>query len=535
VAGGTIRFLRTDLGFGHLDPQLDVVPEDAMFASGYLQRTLTAYEPSPTGSRLVPDLATDTGRPGADASTWSFTLRTGSEFEDGSPITCADVKYGVSRAFATNQLPGARAAGMRLLDIPLDATGSPTYHGPYETGGNDVAAFDRAVRCSPDNRTVTFRLSRPAGDFNGAVSQLAFSPVPRAADTGAGYDQHPLASGPYRIAARTPDSLTLVRNEKWSRSSDPYRPAYPDRVEVKFGLSAAAIAARLASPSPADRAAVMADPDTGANPAAAPAGSPSGQATWIAGDDPWVRYLAIDTTKVTVLDHRRAILAALDRAGINDALAAESPGALADGLISPGLGTAYRPTHLWDTLLGAAVGDHGDPAFARSLVTRSGTPLPPLTFAYDQSPTNDAVARTVVDSLRRAGITVIPRPIPRSQYYRLMNDPATGSELMLSTWGADWPSGGTVIPALLTRGGAHNLSRYDDPSFTAAATAAAGEPDPAAEAGDWARLNVAAVTAAVAAPLRFDQERRLVGPDVRGAYLWSAYGTLPYPQLWVVR
>jgi peptide/nickel transport system substrate-binding protein len=528
-SGGTLHILRTAPQFGHLDPQLDVVSEDAALAGAYLQRTLTAYQPDPDGGRLVADLATDTGRPSPDARTWSFTLRTGATFADGAPIACADVKYGVSRAFATEQLPGARATGIGLLDVPRDATGAATYHGPYPEPGNDVAGFDRAVECSPDGRTVTFHLVRPAGDFNGAVTQLAFSPVPRSADTGAGYDQNPVSSGPYRIAENTPGvRLVLLRNDRWSRAADPYRPAYPDRIVVEFGLTGPAIRARLAASSAADQAVVTADPQPGPSATAGPAAG-----TAIDGYQPWVRYLAIDTKKVPVLAHRQAILAALDRAAINRALDGLSPGSLADGLISPGLGAAYAPTHLWDSLLGGPVGEHGDAGYARGLIDRSGQPMPALTFAYDQSPTNDAVAAEVVGSLRRAGIAVTARAVPRQQYYRLVADPATGAELMLSSWGADWPNGSTVIPALLTASGSHNLSRYDDPAFTAAAVANAARTDPTAQARGWARLNAQAMAQAVVAPLRFDRDRRLVGSAVGGAFLWSACGTLPYPLLWV--
>ncbi|MEV6932704.1 ABC transporter substrate-binding protein [Dactylosporangium sp. NPDC051485] len=495
--------------------------EDAALAGGFLQRTLTAFQPAPDGGRLVPDLATDTGRPGPDARSWTFTLRDGVSFEDGTPIGCADVKYGVARAFATRELPGPRAAGIRLLDIPLDSAGRPVYHGPYTTGGNDVAAFDRAVACSADQRSITFRLARPAGDFNGAVSQLAFSPVPRRADTGTGYDGHPVASGPYRIAETVPgERLVLVRNEHWSRASDPYRPAYPDRIELDSGLSAAAVAARLASDTGPTTA--LADDDPGAD----------GSGRWVEGYQPFVRYLAIDTTKVPLLPQRQAILAAVDRAAANAAFGAPA-GAEADGLISPSLGAAHEPTHLWDSLLGQRIGEHGDPDYARRLIERSGAPMPALTLDYDQAPANDAVARVVVDSLRRAGIAATARPIARAQYYRTVSDPSAAGELMLSAWGADWPSAATVVPQLLTMAGGHDLSRFDDHAFASEAATAAAEPDPAAAARAWARLNRTAMAQAVAIPLRFDRERRRVGGGIGDAYIWPAYGTLPYPAMWI--
>ena len=58
-------------------------------------------------------------------------------FEDGSPITCADVKYGVSRTFATDVITDGPTYAISLLDIPTDKDGNSVYKGPYVTKGND--------------------------------------------------------------------------------------------------------------------------------------------------------------------------------------------------------------------------------------------------------------------------------------------------------------------------------------------------------------------------------------------------------------
>ncbi len=109
--GGTLTFLTQAKQILHLDPQRNYTGEDLAFVGGYMQRTLTAFKLSPddkTASQLVPDLATDLGTATNGGKTWSFTLRDGVKFQDGSPITCADVKYGVSRTFATTSSPTAR-------------------------------------------------------------------------------------------------------------------------------------------------------------------------------------------------------------------------------------------------------------------------------------------------------------------------------------------------------------------------------------------------------------------------------------------
>ncbi len=126
VKGGTITFLTIQDQIQHLDPQRNYTGEDLAFTSAYLNRTLTSYKVSTdekTANELTPDLATDTGTPNDDATSWSFTLKEGPTWEDGSPITCEDVKYGVSRTFATDLIVDGPQYAVAYLDIPTAKDG----------------------------------------------------------------------------------------------------------------------------------------------------------------------------------------------------------------------------------------------------------------------------------------------------------------------------------------------------------------------------------------------------------------------------
>ena len=156
------------------------------------------------------------------------------------------MKYGVSRTFATDVITDGPQYARSHLDIPTDKDGSSVYKGPYVKGMNDTAAFDNAVSCDDANRTITFNLKNPVPDFNYTVTLSSFAPVPKAADTGEKYDNKPVSSGPYRIHEYSKGSqLVLVRNEHWDKASDPYRPAYPDRVVMKFGVDSNVIDQRM--------------------------------------------------------------------------------------------------------------------------------------------------------------------------------------------------------------------------------------------------------------------------------------------------
>ena len=53
-------------------------------------------------SKLVGDLATDTGTMTDSGKTWKFTLKGDAKWQDGQPLKCDDVRYGISRTFATD-------------------------------------------------------------------------------------------------------------------------------------------------------------------------------------------------------------------------------------------------------------------------------------------------------------------------------------------------------------------------------------------------------------------------------------------------
>ncbi len=186
TAGGTLILLTSSLQFDQVDPQRAYTGEDLAFFSATIYRSLEAYTYSPdnsTASKLTPDLATDLGTPSDGAKTWTFTLRDGVTFQDGSPITCADVAYGISRTFATDVINQGPTYAIQFLDIPMDAKGNSQYPGPYKATAAQQALFDKAVTCSADGKTITFHLSKPVADFN-YTTTLGFSPVPKAADTG---------------------------------------------------------------------------------------------------------------------------------------------------------------------------------------------------------------------------------------------------------------------------------------------------------------------------------------------------------------
>ncbi|MEW5535657.1 ABC transporter substrate-binding protein, partial [Streptomyces virginiae] len=151
--GGTLTVLNSE-------PQNDFDPARLYTSGGgnvpsLVFRTLTTRnrEDGAAGTKVVPDLATDTGKPNADATEWTYTLKDGLKYEDGTPITTADIKYGIERSFAAELSGGAPYLRDWLV-------GGDSYEGPYKDGGKGLDSI-----VVPDARTIVFKLRKPEGEF----------------------------------------------------------------------------------------------------------------------------------------------------------------------------------------------------------------------------------------------------------------------------------------------------------------------------------------------------------------------------------
>lgn len=552
--GGTIYILTAGDEFNFVDPQRAYTGEDLAFFGATIFRSLVAYTVSPDdkeASVLVPDLATDTGTPNADATSWSFTLREGVTWQDGEPITCEDVKYGVSRTFANDIINNGPTYAIQYLDIPanpITAEADPksvflsAYYGPYDGTGQEL--FDEAVTC--DGTTITFNLSGPHPDFN-YTTTLGFSPVPEAADTGETYATSavlPVSSGPYKVDSYTTGNggkMILSRNENWDQASDDYRTALPDAWEVHFGLDGKVIDQRLIASSGNDATAigrdglqpenlptVFTDPET-------PQAQFEGRA--VSGYDIYALYYWINVQKVSNKLHRQAMAVALDRDAIRANGGGDFLGDFADGVIKPNIGPDYAESGMWTDMFGAAVPDTGDPELAKSLIAESGEPMPALSFNFSDTPTGQKNAAIVISSFKLAGITVTPAPLESGKYYSIVFDPEQAGDFGTNGWGADWPNASTVIPPLFTQVGGWDVSQVDDAAYNAKVDAAVAETDRAAQSALWQALNKEAMENVWVIPTFFELTQFLAGTGINsdGVYLWGPYGSWTYGALSVAQ
>ena len=545
--GGTLYVITHQDQLDHADPQRIYTGRDIAFMESYVFRTLVMYKPVPgaAGTALVPDLATDTGKATDGGKTWAFTLRPGTSYSDGSPIVCADVKYAISRTFATDVITGGPSYPMQYLDVPTDAKGNSAYAGPYKKTGQ--AAFDKAVSCSSDNRTITFHLKLAKPDFNYAMSYPISSPVPAAKDTGDKMDLAPLSEGPYMVASyKVKGEMDLVRNPKWNQTTDMVRTNYPDKIILKFGVSE-------------DVRDQIFLKDTQKNAINYDAmqlqnnisfwNSPASKSRGLNVLDPYVTYSAYNVSKghLDCLEVRKALFFAYPYDAIIKLNGGtDLYGTPGDNVIKSNEGADYAKTssHINDKNFMSA----GNPAYAKTLLAsakakcpatyaKATTPSQGITIDTADTAAAKKAAAIITPAMAAAGIVVKYNYIPQGTYYSTVQDNTKQGDISGAGWAPDWANASTVIPPLFLKDGGFDLSQnWDDPAypaFKALADKANATLDRAAQAKAWQAAAEYAMAQYWVGPVAFTKQQLSWGSGIGGVDFWAPQGTFIFPAIYV--
>ncbi|WP_405555523.1 ABC transporter substrate-binding protein [Streptomyces canus] len=524
--GGTLTVLNSN-------PQQDFDPARLYTSGGgnvpsLVFRTLTTRnrENGAAGAEVVPDLATDTGRPNKDATVWTYTLKAGLKYEDGTAITAADIKYGIERSFAPELSGGAPYLRDWLV-------GAADYQGPYKDK-KGLAAIE-----TPDARTIVFHLNKPEGEFPYLATQTQFTPVPKAKDTGTKYEEHPVSSGPYKVVTNENDGehLVLERNTYWSSSTDAERKAYPDRIDVKSGLDSSVINQRLSASQGADTAAVTTDTNLGPAELAKVTSDKELASRVGTGHFGYTNYIAFNPT-VKPFDNikvRQAISYAIDRSSVVNAAGGSALAEAATTFLPNQKSFGYQPYDLFPA------GATGDAAKARELLKQAGHPNGlTVTLTHDNAQnfkTSPEIATAVQDALKKAGITVKLQGLEDNNYSDTIHSVKTEPGFFLSAWGADWPSGGPFLAPIfdgrqIVKDGANfNSGLLNDASVNDEIDSINKLTDLDAAAQRWGALDKKIGEQALTVPLFHPVYKRLVGKDIKNVVISDWTGVLDISQV----
>src|SRR5499427_1899593 len=202
---------------------------------------LTTYTsaPGPKGIILVPGLATTLGVGSNNNKTWTYHLKSGVKYEDGTPVTSSDVKYAVERTFDRTVLPNGPSYFASLL-----GGNASSYPGPFKNRSKNVMGLTSVT--TPDASTIVFHLKQPFADFNYVVAFPQTAPVPPGKDKGTNYQLHPLSTGPYKFASyQLNKQMTLVPNPQWNPSWNPQVKQLASKIIVNLNVNANDIDNRL--------------------------------------------------------------------------------------------------------------------------------------------------------------------------------------------------------------------------------------------------------------------------------------------------
>jgi peptide/nickel transport system substrate-binding protein len=516
TTGGTINLLE-DADFSHLDPARIYV-NNLQNVGLMLHRQLTSYIEKDGKITLVGDLATNTGETTDGGKTWKYTLRDNVKFQDGSDIKPSDIKYAVERGFD----PAYTEGPSYLYEWIAGKAGDfrKFYPGPY--GGKELP--DTVIKADDAAKTITFFFDQPRPDMPFAGGLLTTVPVQKAKDTKEKYDANPQATGPYMISEHHIDkSMTLVKNPAWDPNSDPLRHQYVDSFKFAFGSDQLALNKRLIAANGPDAETMSLSTLAVPEVLKQINETPEIKARTLVGNTAFVLVTNINNKRIPDVEIRKALLYAYPTFQHRQIAGGESVGDFASTVMSPTV-PGYEKYDLYGQL------DHpqGQPEKAMEILKAKGKVGMQVVYGYSNTPIGQQVSVAVKAGLEKAGFKVVLKPIDRKTFYDIIGKVDNQFDLYGGGWGADWPSGSTVIPPTMDgrkiADGNPNYQHFNDEEVNKEMDRILLETDLVQASKDWAALDKKIMEKVPFIPRWYDRATQVYGPKIGGIYLSQVLG-----------
>ncbi len=479
------------------------------------------------GLQVVPALATAPGTVSPDGLTWTYHIKSGMKFSDGSPITSADVKYAIERTFARDVLVN----GPSYFPVIL-AGNAATYKGPYkDKSKTGLTAID-----TPDATTIVFHLAKPFADFNYVAAIPQTAPVPQAKDTGANYQNNPVSSGPYMFQSyQLNKQYTLVKNPNWNPALNPQVKQLADKIVVNLNANANDIDNRLiAGGIQMDQA------GTGVQSAARARilSSPTLKAS---SDNPitgfmWFEYINSVVPPLNDVHCRMAIMYAADKTTLQNAYGGPYGGSIASTAMPPNI-IGFQKFDQYNAL-SKPTGDISAAKQQLSLCKHPNGFSTGMAYRSDR-PRDTAAAQALQAALAPVGIKLTLHGFPASTYYsnyagvpNYMHSHGIG--IATGGWGADWPDawgwfyslvdGKSIVPA-----GNTNIGELNDPVVNDALAKMQAPGMSTAERNNLAnQIDVQVMKDAVMLPAVYSKALLYRSPSLTNVMVQPYYGMYDY-------
>ena len=225
--GGTLDVWWPSQGFDTLDPALTGVTPTwdlvLLLSDGLMSFPRTG---GIQGTTLIPDLAESMPVVSPDGKTYTFHVREGVTYSDGTPVMPEDFRRAIERVLSVVEPDGSTAAGVPYMS---GVVGADRCRPGRECDLSDGIETDDAAR------TVTFHLTKPQPDFLYALTLPFAVAVPADTPTKLGQNAILPTTGPYMVGTLDPDKK-IVLDPNPNFHPWPARPeGFPDEIDLRLG------------------------------------------------------------------------------------------------------------------------------------------------------------------------------------------------------------------------------------------------------------------------------------------------------------
>jgi ABC-type transport system substrate-binding protein len=444
---------------------------------------------------VQPDLA-ETIDVSADGLHYTFHLRNGITFHDGTPITANKVAASFNRA-SDPQLAGGNGTSLPAATYFSDIDGAAERLQGKAATISGIAATDES--------TLNITLRQPAASFLYKLTGAPSEVVDASTASGADWWHKANGSGPFEVSKVTSSRIVL-------KGFDDFYAGAPslETVTILFG-SAASQPLNLYEAGSID---VTDVPFYSIDRVTSPSDPLNSELTTIPQLS--TGYIVMNTTVEPFDDPavRTAIVQAFDRSKVSHVML-EDRVTLADGLVPPGILGRQWPADPIPYDLSAA---------HQTLTGAASYEIAPAFFGGPV-----AVALTQVLQ-RDLGIEADAMSLEWSQFSQKLTERDLPAFFL--SWIADYPDPSNFLDTLFRTGSPDNYSNYSNPSVDDLLDKAAVERDPDTRAQLYLDAQQLIIDDAVLIPLYHDVAYTLIKPYVHGLTI-TPIGIISLEDVWL--
>ena len=490
VEGGEITISQTSQP-DYLDPALSYTVNgwEPMWIV-YTPLLTYAHEEGPGGSELIPGLAEDMPEVSEDGRTYTFQLRDGLTYSDGTDVVASDFERTIQRVLA------------------LESGGASFYQGivgaeDYLAAEDDEADIE-GIETDDESGEIVIELVEPDATFSNVLAMNFAGLVPGDTPFRNLTEDPPPGVGPYELTESVPNREFVM--EKVDGFADLGIDGVPegnvDTITTVIEKNQTAQAQDVLNneldymqdPPPADFKPTVTEQ-------VGPDGSEEQRYEEFTTTSTYYFFMNHDIPPFDDPEVREAVNIGLDK----PALARLFAGELAPGcsFLPPGMPGYDEALDVDECPFGDPNGS-GDQETARQMIEDAGAAGTEVTVYGNNDDPTDKVTEAYAEQLTELGLDAEPEILDGGVYFQTIGNQKTEAQTGFANWFQDFPhpynffflvDGDSIQPT-----NNQNFGNVDDPEITDTIDELLLEPDIEAVTEDWEELNRYLVESAAIAP-----------------------------------